>query len=150
MLTIILALLIVVEVITSLLLVGVILLQKAKDEGLGIAFGVGMGETLFGSRAGNILTRITIGLAVVFLVNTALIAMLHARGASRSFEDRLPAGAPANAPARPEPGPLTIPAQPAPEAAPAGEGAAVLPAVPVVPAPQDGAPAPTPAPAPGP
>ena len=84
--------LIVIEVLTSILLIGVILLQKSKDEGLGLAFGAGVGETLFGSRAGNVLTKITIGLAVVFLVNTLLIGMVLRRGVSSgSVTDRLPA-----------------------------------------------------------
>jgi len=45
------AILVFVEVLTSLLLIGVVLLQKSKDEGLGLSFGSGMGESLFGSRA---------------------------------------------------------------------------------------------------
>lgn len=85
--------LIVIEVITSILLIGVILLQKSKDEGLGLAFGAGVGETLFGSRAGNVLSKITIGLAVVFLVNTLLIGVLLRSGSntSGSVTDSLPA-----------------------------------------------------------
>lgn len=92
--------LIVIEVITSVLLIGVILLQKAKDEGLGLAFGAGVGETLFGSRAGNVLSKITIGLAIVFLVNTVLIGLTVSggRSSSRSITDSLPS-APASAPA---------------------------------------------------
>lgn len=92
--------LIVIEVMTSILLIGVILLQKSKDEGLGLAFGAGVGETLFGSRAGNVLTKITIGLAVVFLVNTLLIGVVLRRGVSSgSVTDRLPTEQ--AAPARP-------------------------------------------------
>ena len=95
--------LIVIEVITSILLIGVILLQKSKDEGLGLAFGAGVGETLFGSRAGNVLTKITIGLAVVFLVNTLLIGMVLRRGVSSgSVTDGLPAEAVRSQPALPE------------------------------------------------
>ena len=85
--------LIIIEVFSSVLLIGVILLQKAKDEGLGLAFGAAMGETLFGARAGNVLTKITIGLAVVFLVNTLLIGLTTAGtgGGPRSVVDSLPA-----------------------------------------------------------
>ena len=42
-------LLIVVEVLCCLLLVGLILLQRSKSEGLGLAFGAGAGEALFGA-----------------------------------------------------------------------------------------------------
>ena len=40
-----------IEAIISVLLIGIILLQKSKDEGLGLAFGAGVGETDFGGRA---------------------------------------------------------------------------------------------------
>ncbi len=70
------AILIAVEVITSFLLIAVILVQKTKSEGLGLAFGSGMGETLFGSRAGNVLTRLTIILTAIFLANTLVLGAL--------------------------------------------------------------------------
>jgi preprotein translocase subunit SecG len=70
MLDIVKAILVAVEVIISLLLVAIILIQKTKSEGLGLAFGSGMGETLFGSRAGIVLTKLTVILCIVFLVNT--------------------------------------------------------------------------------
>lgn len=126
--TIINILLLVVEALTCILLVGVILLQKAKSEGLGLAFGSGMGETLFGSRAGNVLTRITITLAIVFLITTTLLAMTHtsANERSRSIIDSrtadlpmssAPAAAPAAAPVAPSAQPMvseppTAPAAP--------------------------------------
>lgn len=111
-------LLIFVEVVSALLLVGFILLQKTKDEGLGLAFGAGVGETLFGSRAGNVLTKITIGLATVFLVNTLLLGYLSSGGvASGSVTDREPVSTPAPlaAPESPVPViPATAPSTPAP------------------------------------
>ena len=110
-------LLIFVEIVTSLLLIGFILLQKTKDEGLGLAFGAGVGETLFGSRAGNVLTKITIGLAVVFLAHTLLFGYISSgKASSGSVTDREPASIPAQtAPAGGLPGmpgsqPGTIPA----------------------------------------
>jgi len=81
-------LLIVVEVATSLLLIGVILLQKTKSEGLGLAFGAGMGETLFGSRAGNVLTKITVILAMVFLANTTILGVLFTNAYETSIMDQ--------------------------------------------------------------
>jgi preprotein translocase subunit SecG len=129
--------LIVIEVVTSILLIGVILLQKSKDEGLGLAFGAGVGETLFGSRAGNVLSKITIGLAVVFLVNTLLIGMVLRRGVtSGSVTDRLPAeqAAPASSTV-PSAGPVL------PEGTdPIQESAPVVPAATATPAPSTPAP----------
>jgi preprotein translocase subunit SecG len=96
-------LLVVVEVVSCLLLVGVILLQKSKSEGLGLAFGSGMGETLFGSRAGNVLTKITVTLGLVFLGTTAILGILFTRSHETSIIDQrtapLPMSAPAQAPA---------------------------------------------------
>jgi preprotein translocase subunit SecG len=100
-------LLIVVEVATSLLLIGVILLQKTKSEGLGLAFGSGMGETLFGSRAGNVLTKITVTLAMVFLANTTILGVLFTNAHETSIMDQrlstAPMAAPAGQPLAPTP-----------------------------------------------
>ena len=92
-----------IEIFVNLLLIGIILIQKSKSEGLGLAFGAGMGETLFGSRAGNVLTRGTIVLTVVFMVNTLVIGILYAGREEKSLIQRQsgpPAPAP-TAPARP-------------------------------------------------
>ena len=82
--------LLVVEVLSAFLLVVVILAQKSKDQGLGMAFGSGMGESLFGSRAGNVLTRMTITLAAVFMLTTIVLGVLFAKGkgGSGSVMDR--------------------------------------------------------------
>lgn len=81
------AILIAVEVITSVLLIGIILIQKAKGGGLGLAFGGGGADSLFGSRAGNVLTKGTIILAIAFMVNTVLLGILHARSYERTLMD---------------------------------------------------------------
>ena len=139
------AFLIVIEVFSSVLLISVILLQKAKDEGLGLAFGAAMGETLFGSRAGNVLTKITIGLAVVFLVNTLLIGLTVSGtgGGPRSVIDTVPSSPSApmqpSAPTAPLSGGESTPPATAPQSAPLEAP---------VPAPTPAVPTPAPAPAP--
>ncbi len=109
-------LLVFIEIVTAVLLVAIILLQKTKDEGLGLAFGAGVGETLFGSRAGNVLTKITIGLAVIFLVDTLILGYIASgKITSGSVTDQLPQER--SAPA--QPGPMGgLPAMPAPAGAP--------------------------------
>ncbi len=72
-------LLIVVEVICCLLITGLVLLQKSKSEGLGMAFGAGAGESLFGARAGNVLSKATVIIGIVFMVNTLVLGMLFAQ-----------------------------------------------------------------------
>jgi preprotein translocase subunit SecG len=76
--TILISVLLIVEVLSAFLLIVVILAQKSKDQGLGMAFGGGMGESLFGSRAGNVLTRMTVMLAVVFMLTTMALGFLFA------------------------------------------------------------------------
>ena len=48
-----------IEVIVGIMLVGVVLIQKSRDQGLGLAFGSGMGESLFGARTGNVMMKTT-------------------------------------------------------------------------------------------
>ena len=84
--SILITLLLLIEVVTAFLLIVVILAQKSKDQGLGMAFGSGMGESLFGSRTGNVLTRMTVTLIIVFTICTVVLGVLFSggRGASRS------------------------------------------------------------------
>jgi len=73
------ALLIVVEVLSCLLLVCLILVQRSKSEGLGMAFGAGAGEALFGARAGNVLSKATVVLGIVFMASTLILGVLFAQ-----------------------------------------------------------------------
>jgi len=77
-------------------------------------FGGGMGESLFGSRAGNVLTRMTVMLAVVFMVTTMGLGFLFANsnGNSGSVMQKAEAQAPLvpAAPAAQTAAPQTAPA----------------------------------------
>ena len=86
-------LLIVVEVLVSILLTLVILVQPSKSGGgLGGALGGGgMSEQLFGARTGNVLTKATIVLAAVFFANTATLAVIYSRGDRLAAPMALPA-----------------------------------------------------------
>ena len=63
-------------VISSVLLIGIVLLQDEQGDGMGGIFGGGSG-TAFGSRSGNILTRVTSILSVVFLVSAFVIGFIN-------------------------------------------------------------------------
>lgn len=80
-------LLIILEAACCLSLIGLVLLQKSKSEGLGLAFGGGGNDSLFGARAGNVLTKATVGIGLLFLVNTLVLGMLFAGSASESLMD---------------------------------------------------------------
>lgn len=129
-----------IEVVSGLLLVGAVLIQKAKSHGAGLAFGAGVGESLFGARVGNVLTRTTVVLGIVFLVNTTLLSVVgpHVRKRSviETTEGMAPAAAPVTpaSPAAPLPGEGMVPETPVtepgagpvvPDAAPPAEMAPV-------------------------
>ncbi|GAB4366762.1 MAG: hypothetical protein Kow009_03560 [Spirochaetales bacterium] len=68
--------LIVLFVLSALLLVAVVLVQDEQGEGLGGLFGGGSG-TPFGSRSGNVLTRITSILGAIFILTAFGLAWIN-------------------------------------------------------------------------
>ena len=55
-------------ILTSLFLIGLVLIQRGKGGGLAGAFGGVGGSSPFGSKAGDTFTRITIGVAAVWIL----------------------------------------------------------------------------------
>ena|SRR5947207_7746451 len=108
----------VIHVVACIFLIVVVLLQTGKGADMGAVFGGGS-QTLFGSGgAGNLLTKLTTGTAVAFMI-TSLILSYGQNHTSRSgLLDRIPgssgASAPAAAPAQPQA--PAAPATPAPVA----------------------------------
>ncbi|MBQ7208271.1 MAG: preprotein translocase subunit SecG [Lentisphaeria bacterium] len=66
-------------VVVSLLLIGLILIQPSKSGGMGAAFG-GIGESMFGGKAGSHLTKATVWLTAVFMVLSLALAVLIGHG----------------------------------------------------------------------
>ena len=106
MITVLKYLLTAVELICCAMLVGVILIQRTKSQGIGVALGGAMGEQLFGTQMGNVLTKATVILGIVFLINTTILAVLGTVRREASVTDGLDTG----------PAPMAMPAplQPAP------------------------------------
>lgn len=104
----------VVEVIVCLLMGGIILLQKPKDNGLGGVFGGGFGEAVFGAQVGNVLMRATIILGAIFLLNTLVLSRLTSVTRASVMEHATSPAAQQAAPALP-----SAPAPAAPASAPA-------------------------------
>ena len=121
----------VLHVIVCLFLIAVVLLQRGKGAQVGAVFGGGGGATMFGGRgAGNFLTKLTTGAAVVFMLTSLSLAYMRMHRGDQLFqsgaieeEEAKPKAlpfeeigkAPAEAPA--EPGaapPAEAPAPPAP------------------------------------
>jgi preprotein translocase subunit SecG len=125
------ALLIVVEVLSCLLLIGLVLLQKSKSEGLGLAFGAGTGESLFGARAGNVLSKVTVTLGVVFMACSLALGYIFAQQ-DQTWMDAAEPVAQA-IPVMEAPLDITIPEAEVVEVAEVAPEAAAAPAVEVVP-----------------
>ena len=53
-----------VEAVVCLMLIGIILIQKSKGQGLGLSFGSGAAESVFGGQMGKIAAVNVIGLFV--------------------------------------------------------------------------------------
>ena len=68
-----------VSIVSAFLLIGIILIQQSKSGGgLGAVSG-GMTESMFGASAGNVLTKATTWIAVIFMVSTLFLATVIGR-----------------------------------------------------------------------
>jgi preprotein translocase subunit SecG len=68
----------VIHVLVALALVGLVLMQKSSEQGVGAAFGAGMTDTVFGAGTTSALQRMTIWCACGLLATTMILAVLHA------------------------------------------------------------------------
>jgi preprotein translocase subunit SecG len=74
-------------ILVSILLILVILIQKGRGGGLSGAFGGGMASGLLGSKTGDFLTWVTIGLVSVFLFLAVIMAKFYRTGVSTFGEE---------------------------------------------------------------
>jgi preprotein translocase subunit SecG len=67
----------VVHLLVALAIIGLIMLQQGKGADMGASFGAGASQTLFGSDgSGNVLTRATAWLVVLFFASSFGLALL--------------------------------------------------------------------------
>ncbi len=116
------AIVIVIQVVTALIIIGLVLLQHGKGADMGAAFGSGASGSLFGATgSANFLSRSTGIAAGVFFVATLALSFIgsrpHAGGAG--VMDQAPASipAPAKTDAAPAAAPVQAPAKAAGQAA---------------------------------
>jgi preprotein translocase subunit SecG len=76
--------------IASVFLIFIVLLQRGRGGGLAGAFGATGGQSAFGTKAGDVFTRITIGVAVVWVA----LAGITGYAMSKESKDRFHAQAP--------------------------------------------------------
>jgi preprotein translocase subunit SecG len=119
------------HIVVSIGLIFVVLLQTGKGADIGAVFG-GSSSTIFGSSgAGNFLTRLTTGMAIVFMITSLTLGYFSGRRpASSLFDARVPQ---AEQPARQQPGPSLPPGQPGTAAQSPAQPAAPEPPKPTTP-----------------
>jgi preprotein translocase subunit SecG len=118
--------LLVIHYFVCIFLVIVILLQAGKGADMGAAFG-GSSQTVFGSRgAATFLSKLTTGVAVVFLVTSISLASIARNKSKSSILKTVTPTAPAATPvpgavpaSSPQPAATAQPAMSAPQASPA-------------------------------
>jgi preprotein translocase subunit SecG len=149
-------------VVLCVFLIGVILIQRGKGGGLAGAFGGVGGSSAFGTKAGDVFTRITVGIAIAWILLAMLMVVLtNRRNESAWGSDSSSAlskalgsagrktskGSDSTSPGKP--GSTTKPSSSAPSTTIPAEAPlpSDLPAIPAIPEPS-GSPAPAPAPAP--
>ncbi len=82
------------HVFACIFLIVVVLLQTGKGADMGAVFGGGSSETVFGSSgAGNFLTKLTTGIAILFMLTSLVMTYGLARQTSQSLFDDVPAPA---------------------------------------------------------
>ena len=125
-----------VQMISAVVMIGLILIQHGKGADMGAAFGGGSSGSLFGaSGSANFLSRTTAVLATVFFVATLSLAYFgNLRTSAPSGSGSVLEGAasaasavPAGAPASAALGASSAPAAAIPAPAPAASGAAQIP-----------------------
>lgn len=76
----------VLHVIGAIMMIVVILLQSGKGAAMGSGLGAGSSQTMFGSTgAGNILTKMTTGLAILFMLTSLTLAIISTSRKSQSI-----------------------------------------------------------------
>lgn len=111
-------LVLILHLIACFFLIAVVLLQQGKGQDLASAFGGGGTQAAFGPRgSATLLSRVTTGLAAVFMITSISLAVLKQK--ESSVLDAIPAAAsptPAAAPTNVLGMPLTPAASPSPAA----------------------------------
>jgi preprotein translocase subunit SecG len=72
-------------VLISLFLICLVLIQRGKGGGLAGAFGGVGGSSAFGTKAGDVFTRVTIVVAVIWISLSMLLVMLSNRGTESAW-----------------------------------------------------------------
>ena len=79
-------------IVVSLLLLGVVLMQRPKQEGLGAAFGAAITDQAFGARTTDVLKKATVYFGSAFMLLCLVLAMLINRQHVKEFRKSAESG----------------------------------------------------------
>lgn len=78
-------LILILHLIVCVLLILIVLLQAGKGADMGTTFGAGASQTVFGSGgAAPFLTKLTTGIAIIFMLTSIFLTMMSSRQAKKS------------------------------------------------------------------
>ena len=86
----------IVVVILTLFLIVLILIQRGKGGGLAGAFGGMGGSSAFGARTGDVFTKVTVGVAIAWILLSMFMVVLFNRKPPSDWEDKTAASASAS------------------------------------------------------
>jgi len=79
---------VIVHVLVAIGITGLVLLQQGKGADMGASFGSGASQTIFGSTgSGNVLTKSTSWLAVIFFITSLALALFARQQASQGVQE---------------------------------------------------------------
>jgi len=109
-----------IHILSSILLIGSVLLQGGENADITAAFG-GVSQAAFGPRGSvTLLAKITWGLALIFIVTSMSLAIHASRSSSGSVLEHAPVKSlPLSAPVRSAPQPMPVNVEPPVTPAPA-------------------------------
>ncbi len=89
------------HILVCVCLIAIVLLQQGKGADMGVVLGGGGSNTVFGARgAGNFLTKLTTGAAILFMVTSLTLSRLTGES---GVEDILRSAPPIDVPTEPAP-----------------------------------------------
>jgi preprotein translocase subunit SecG len=74
-------------ILSSLFLICLVLIQRGKGGGLAGAFGGMGGSSAFGTKAGDVFTRVTMITALVWILLSMILVVLYNRGTTSAWDE---------------------------------------------------------------
>jgi preprotein translocase subunit SecG len=77
-------------ILSSIFMICLILIQRGKGGGLAGAFGGMGGSSAFGTKAGDVFTRVTMVTAVIWMLMLMILVVLYNRGGDSAWTETAP------------------------------------------------------------